>query len=224
MSAGDRTASGGGLRFPGRCARNALGCGCADEWAGRPLFYFRPVCLHPSPGRIVTERELEKLIVPELETLGFECVKLEVVGSPRHPVVRLFIDKPDGVTVGECARVSRALGLVLDREDPFPGHFLLEVSSPGSNRPLVTEAHFQRFVDHDAKVVVERAGAGKSTIIGRIRSCAGGTLILVTEEGETIVGLGEVVRANLINQEYKIDKKRDKERRPKKWGGRKGEE
>jgi ribosome maturation factor RimP len=172
----------------------------------------------------VTERELEKLIVPELETLGFECVKLEVVGSPRHPVVRLFIDKPDGVTVGECARVSRALGLMLDREDPFPGSFLLEVSSPGSNRPLVTEAHFQRFVDHDAKVIVERAETGKSTIIGRIRSCANEVLTLSTESGEAIVGLREIVRANLINQEYKIDKKRDKDRRPPKWSGRKDEE
>ncbi len=171
----------------------------------------------------MTERELEKLIVPELDTLGFECVKLEVVGSPRHPVVRLFIDKPDGVTVGDCALVSRTLGLVLDREDPFPGRFVLEVSSRGNNRPLVTGAHFQRFAGYEAKVVVENAGT-RATHIGRIRSCVDDALILDTDAGEVVVGLREVVRANLINQEYKIDKKREKERRPQKWEGRRGEE
>ena len=168
----------------------------------------------------MTEREIEKLIVPELETMGFECVKLEVVGSPRHPVVRLFIDKPGGVTVGECAQASRAIGLVLDREDPFPGSFLLEVSSPGSNRPLVNEAHFQRFVGSEAKVVVERPGSGRATFIGRIRVCANDTLALDTDDGEVVVGLRDIVKANLINQEYKIDKKRDKDRRPAKWAGR----
>ncbi len=171
----------------------------------------------------MTERELEKLIVPELEGLGFECVKLEVVGSSRAPVVRLFIDSPKGVTVGECAKVSRALALVLDREDPFPGSFLLEVSSPGSNRPLVTEAHYRRFVGSEAKVVVERAGE-RNTYLGKIRSCANGSLALDTGEGETIVELRDVVRANLINQEYKIDKKRDKEKRSPKWNERRGEE
>jgi ribosome maturation factor RimP len=202
-----------------------MGCGCAEQWAGLAHFFIAVRFRLPSvAGPIVTERELDKLIVPELETLGFECVKLEVVGSPRHPVVRLFIDKPGGVTVGECARVSRAIGLVLDREDPFPGHFLLEVSSPGSNRPLVTEAHFQRFVGSDAKVVVERADTGRSTHVGRIRSCAGEALTLDTDEGEVVVQLRDVVKANLINQEYKIDKKREKDRRPANWTEREGEE
>jgi ribosome maturation factor RimP len=172
----------------------------------------------------VTERELERLILPELEAMGFEMVKLEVVGSARHPVVRLFIDKTGGITVGECALASRANALVLDREDPFPGAFLLEVSSPGSNRPLVSEAHFQRFAGSEAKVITERAGAGRMTYTGRIRSCINDVLTLETDEGEVVVGLRDVVRANLINQEYKIDKKREKDRRPPKWAGRGGKE
>jgi ribosome maturation factor RimP len=165
----------------------------------------------------VTDSELEKLVGPELESLGFECVKLEVAGSPHHPVVRLFIDKPGGVTVGDCALVSRAIGLVFDREDPFPGSFLLEVSSPGSNRPLVTADHFRRFVGHEAKVVVESADAGRSTYVGRIRSCEGDAVTLDTEGGAVVVGLRDVKRANLVNQEYKIDKKRERKRRPPKW-------
>ena len=113
---------------------------------------------------------------------------------------------------------------MLERADPFPGSYLLEVSSPGSNRPLVTEAHFQRFAGEQTKVVVQHAGEAKRTYLGRIRSCANGVLALDTDEGEVIVGLGEVVRANLINQEYKIDKKREKEKRPSKWAERRDEE
>jgi ribosome maturation factor RimP len=172
----------------------------------------------------VQERDLSSLIVPELELMGFECVKLEVVGSPRSPIVRLYIDRSTGVTVGDCAKVSRAIALVLEREDPFPGRYLLEVSSPGSNRPLVTEEHYQRFAGSEARVAVERAGEGRITYTGRIRSCISGVLTLDTDGGGVAVGLREVIRANLINQEYKIDKKRQKDRRPSRQSRRRGEE
>src|SRR5262249_51525612 len=165
---------------------------------------------------------LSGIINPELELLGFECVKLEVVGSPRSPVVRLYIDKPGGVTISDCARASRAIGLVLEREDPFPGRYLLELSPPGNNRPLVTEEHYQRFVGQEVRVAVERGEAGRITYTGKIRSCINGDLTLETDDGDVVVALREVVRANLINQEYKIDKKRDKDRRPPAW--RRGEE
>jgi ribosome maturation factor RimP len=182
---------------------------------GRPFLFPRAAYL------MVTERDLHGIIDPELNALGFECVKLEVVGSAGSPVVRLYIDKPGGVTVGECARVSRALGLVLEREDPFPGRYLLEVSSPGNNRPLVTEEHYQRFTGSEARVAVGGT-EGKITYTGRIRSCINGDLTLETDAGDVVVALRNIVRANLINQEYKIDKKRDKDRRPASW--RRGEQ
>ena len=172
----------------------------------------------------MNERDLDNLIVPELERLGFECVKLEVVGSTRSPLVRIFIDKPGGVTVGECSLASRTIGLLLEEKDPFPGRYLLEVSSPGSNRPLVTEAHYQRFVGSEARVAAERPGEGKITYTGRIRSCINGVLTLATDGGEISLALHEVARANLINQEYKIDKKREKDRRPSRAAWRRGED
>lgn len=172
----------------------------------------------------MNERELDKLIVPELELLGFECVKLEVVGGARSPLLRIFIDKPGGVTVGDCSLASRTVGLLLENADPFPGRYLLEVSSPGNNRPLVTEAHYQRFAGSEAKVVAERPGEGRITYTGRIRSCINGVLTLDTDGGEISLALHEVARANLINQEYKIDKKREKDRRPSRAAWRRGEE
>jgi ribosome maturation factor RimP len=172
---------------------------------------------------MVTERDLSGIIGPELVAMGFECVKLEVVGSAGSPVVRLFIDKPGGVTVGDCTKVSRALGLVLEREDPFPGRYLLEVSSPGSNRPLVSEEHYQRFAGQEARVSVERE-EGRITYTGRIRSCINGDLTLETDGGDVVVALRDIVRAHLINQEYKIDKKRQKDKRPSRQSWRRGEQ
>ena len=118
--------------------------------------------------------------------------------------------------------MSRAVGLVLEREDPFPGRYLLVVSSPGNNRPLVTEEHYQRFAGQDVRVAIEGGEAGRMTYTGKIRSCINGDLTLETDDGDVVVALREVVRANLINQEYKIDKKRQKDRRPPAW--RRGEE
>ncbi|HEX5133094.1 MAG TPA: ribosome maturation factor RimP [Candidatus Krumholzibacteria bacterium] len=170
------------------------------------------------------QQELEKLIVPELERLEFECVKLEVVGSARSPVLRIFIDKPGGVTVGECSLASKTIAMLLEQQDPFPGRYLLEVSSPGSNRPLVTEEHYQRFAGKEARVSVERTGEGRITYTGLIRSCINGVLTLDTDGGEISLALHEVARANLINQEYKIDKKREKDRRPSRAAWRRGED
>lgn len=155
------------------------------------------------------------MVVREVESLGFECVKYEVVGRSRHPVVRLYIDKPGGVSVGDCTMVSRAVGLLLDKEDPFTGKYLLEVSSPGSDRPLTKEEHFQRFEGEPAKVQFLGAGGERTTITGRIRSCRDGRVLLDTEDGEVGVELARVKKACLIDQEYKIDKKMKQSKREK---------
>lgn len=154
--------------------------------------------------------ELEKLVAPELELLGLECVKVELVGRPQNPIVRLYIDKPGGVSIKDCAMVSRTLGLLLDQHDPFPGRYLLEVSSPGSSRPLTREDHFQRFVGHEAKVQCVSSEMGKKTYTGHIRSCINGMLVLDTSEGQQLISLSDVAKAALSGQIYKIDKKRDK--------------
>jgi ribosome maturation factor RimP len=167
---------------------------------------------------IMSNSKLEQLVAPELETLGFECVKLEVVGSSRSPVVRLYIDKPGGVSVGDCSLVSRTISLLLDKEDPFPGHYLLEVSSPGSDRPLVTEEHFRRFEGEEARVQVKTGGESpeKITYTGHIRSCINGLLTLDTgDDGTAEIELSDILKASLVGQDYKIDKKQKRSKRDK---------
>jgi ribosome maturation factor RimP len=171
----------------------------------------------------MSSNDLEKLVVPELEPLGFECVKCEVVGSGRNPVVRLYIDKPGGVTVDDCSLVSRTVGLLLERQDPFPGRYMLEVSSPGSNRPLVTADHFRRFQGEQAKVQY-RSGTDKITCTGQIRSCINDLLTMETVDGEVTVELSRIIKASLIGQDYKIDKKMKHARREARGKKRKGDE
>ncbi len=159
--------------------------------------------------------ELEELFAPELEALGIECVKLDVVGTTQNPIIRLYIDKDGGVSVKDCSRVSRTVGMVLEREDPFPGRYLLEVSSPGHNRPLTKEAHFVRFVGIEARIQCSSPELGKRTYTGHIRSCINGMVALDTADGQQLIRLADVVKANLVGQEYKIDKKKKHFKKPK---------
>lgn len=161
--------------------------------------------------------ELERICSSELETLGFECVKLEVVGTQRSPIVRLYIDRDGGVSIKDCALVSRSIGQLLDQLDPFPGRYLLEVSSPGSSRPLTREEHFVRFKGYAAKVQCTSPDAGKKTYTGNIRSCINGMLAIDTDDGQQLIRLTDIVKANLIDVEYKIDKKQTRKNK----GGRK---
>ena len=200
------------MRLEPRCDSNEGG----TKWACQAHFFV----IYTRTGRWsipLQKQDLEKIVVPELEALGLELVKLEVVGAASRPVVRLFIDRPGGVSVGDCTLVSRTLSMLFDEADPFAGRYLLEVSSPGSNRPLVTEGHFQRFVGQPAKVTARAPEGGRITYTGVIGSCIDGVVALATDDGDVSVNLGSIISAQLVHQEYKIDKKREKgEKRSKK--------
>lgn len=156
------------------------------------------------------DKDLENIIVPELDALGFECVKLEVVGASHSPVVRLYIDRPDGVTIRDCSLVNRTIGILLEGADPFPGRYVLEVSSPGSNRPLVTAEHFTSFAGSLARVTVRGDDGEHRRIVGTIVSCDDGLLTLDGDAGPTRIALEAIENARLYHQEYRIDKKKKK--------------
>jgi ribosome maturation factor RimP len=149
---------------------------------------------------------LEAIIEPELASMGFECVKLEVAGSGRNPIVRIYIDKADGVTIRDCGLVTKAVGLLLEEADPFPGRYLLEVSSPGNNRPLARQDHFSRFEGELARVQFTAEAGEKKTYTGTILSCINDILILKTDAGEHSIRLRDIIKAHLAGVEYKIEK------------------
>ncbi len=134
------------------------------------------------------------LIEPVAADLGFELVDLEL--SPG--AVRLFIDRPDGVRIEDCERVSREVSALLDVEDPIPTAFLLEVSSPGLDRVLRTRAHFERFLGERVWIELKapREG-GRRRYTGRLAAVDGEGITLVVDEQPVSVVLDEIGKAKL---------------------------
>ena len=127
--------------------------------------------------------ELVNLIEPTVESLGYELSDLELKLGGRDGVVRVFIDKPEGVGLADCEIVSRQLSAVLDVEDPLPGHYTLEVSTPGLDRKLTKPEHFQRFVGETVRVKLRYPLDGRRNFRGRL-CAADGEKIDVEVDGE----------------------------------------
>jgi len=137
------------------------------------------------------------LIEPLLERLGYELVELEYSAGRTHAVVRLFIDKTEGVGLEDCERVSREVSALLDVEDPIPTAYTLEVSSPGFDRVLRTQAHFERFVGSRVFVELKAPRAGRRRYTGTLLSVQGSG-IAVEVDGQTVeVPFVEIGKARL---------------------------
>jgi len=111
---------------------------------------------------------LRQLLEPGVNALGFELVDVELAGSGHGSILRVYIDSPRGITVDDCAAVSRQLSAVLDVEDPIRESYMLEVSSPGLDRPLAMPSHFRRFVGEWVKVKTAADIGGRRNFKGRL--------------------------------------------------------
>ncbi len=120
--------------------------------------------------KAVTGEELTKLLEPAIERLGYELSDLEVKLGGRDGVIRLFIDKAEGVGLEDCETVSRQISALLDVEDPVPGHYVLEVSSPGLDRRLTKVEHFERFMGEDIRVKLHFPISGRKSFRGALRA------------------------------------------------------
>lgn len=149
---------------------------------------------------------VRELLEPVLEDLGFECVDLEFKREPQGQVLRIFIDKPGGVTLDDCVSVSREVGSLLEVDDPIPGKYRLEVSSPGLDRPLKKPADFERFAGQKVKVKTrvkqdpDQRGQERKTFQGTLLGLDnGGVRIRQTDKrgGEVVLALEDISKAHL---------------------------
>jgi ribosome maturation factor RimP len=132
-------------------------------------------------------------------SMGMEIVLLEIKGDGNHSVVRTFIDRAGGVTLDDCERFSKRFSVSLDVEDWIPFSYVLEVSSPGVNRPLVKEADFQRFCGKDIKVRMRSPLEGQKNFKGKIVAVTEGRLELEVAPGKQIeIALMDIEKANLM--------------------------
>jgi ribosome maturation factor RimP len=147
--------------------------------------------------------QVTALAVPLLDSLGIELVDIEYRKEGQGMILRLFIDKPGGVMLDDCADVSRELSEILDVEDLVHTHYNLEVSSPGLNRPLKKEADFQRYIGRTVKIRTfemfpDDAGNKRKTFLGELLSFSGGSVTMRLAEGQSAsIPLDRIAKANL---------------------------
>jgi ribosome maturation factor RimP len=134
---------------------------------------------------------------------GLEVFDVQFRREPAGMVLRIQLDRPgpaatteDSVSVDDCAEVSRELSTILDVEDVVPGAYVLEVSSPGLDRPLRNEGDFQRFAGRLAKIVMSRPVDGQSFFRGRLEGVEGGAVVIDDGRRHT-VPLAVITRAHL---------------------------
>jgi ribosome maturation factor RimP len=130
---------------------------------------------------------------------GLEVVDVELRGKGRGGLLRLFIDKPGGVTHGDCELVSRQMSAILDVEDPIESSYVLEVSSPGVERRLHKPADYGRFAGHQVRLILKQPQDGRRQVAGRLEGLENGLVRVSVEGGKTLaVSHENIERANLV--------------------------
>ena len=137
------------------------------------------------------------LLEPVLNEIGYELVELEFVPGPGGGTLRIYIDHPEGIDVDDCADASHTVSDLLDANDPFPGAYSLEVSSPGLDRILRTPEHFARFVDERVKVELKVARDGRKRYTGMLRRADGESIEMDVDNFSVSIKLAEIGRARL---------------------------
>ena len=132
----------------------------------------------------MTRDELVKILEPTVEGLGYELTDLDAKFGGQNGLLRLFIDRDEGISLEDCEKVSLAVSALLDVEDPVPGHYSLEVSSPGTDRTLTKLAHFERFTGETVKVQLRFPKEGRRRFRGKLLS-ANEDNIVVEVDGES---------------------------------------
>lgn len=150
--------------------------------------------------------QIETLVIPILDDLGFELVDFQFKNEGKQWALCVFIDKPGGITLDNCAEVSREVGAILEIEDPIKSAYRIEISSPGLDRPLKKPADFERFAGQKIKLKTLRSLDPDQR--GHTRKTFVGTLLGLEEDqvrveqsdkhgGLVVIPLAEIEKANL---------------------------
>ena len=153
--------------------------------------------------------EIAALLVPTVQSLGLELLGAEYLPAPGGATLRLYIDVPAGAVPGDvveartvgiedCEAVSREVSAQLDVADPISGHYTLEVSSPGVDRPLFTPTQFARFLGENAKVVLKLPQDGRRRLQGAITRVEGDNIVFDVDGNELPVAFDNIDKARLV--------------------------
>ncbi|WP_202401689.1 MULTISPECIES: ribosome maturation factor RimP [unclassified Saccharibacter] len=146
------------------------------------------------------EARIVERIAPTLEDMGFELVRLSVLGH-ETPTVQVMADRSNGalITVDDCEQISHAVGAVLDVDDPIPGAWMLEVSSAGIDRPLTRPKDWERYAGHLVRLEMDVAIDGRKRFAGRVLGLRGQSALIRLDNGdEVLLPLLDMRKARLV--------------------------
>lgn len=148
---------------------------------------------------------LVNLIEPIVVGLGYECVGIEYNPHPQHGLLRLYIDKPAGVLIEDCSKVSHQVSGVLDVEDPIPGNYQLEVSSPGTERPLFKLSQFAQFMGSTVTINLIKTIDNRRKITALIQQVSDESIFLQEAEHVFEIPFALISKARLV-PDYLLEK------------------
>mgnify|MGYP002083656281 FL=1 len=161
-------------------------------------------------NKLALAEKLSEIAQKVADKHNLELVRAEAVGSAQNPTVRVFIDKPSGISHEDCAAVSRDLSAVLDEDDFISSAYLLEVSSPGLERELYSLPDFAKFAGNLVKVRTKMSIEGQRNFRGRIKAVEGDEIVFTDKTtGEVRFTFDAVAKANLeidIEEEFRRGK------------------
>ncbi|WP_416305171.1 ribosome maturation factor RimP [Neptunicella sp. SCSIO 80796] len=144
------------------------------------------------------ELKLTAMLEPAVEALGFELLGVEFVSAGKHSILRIFIDHENGISVDDCADVSRQASAILDVEDPISTEYNLEVSSPGMERPLFKEAHYQQVVGQVIQVKLMVPMDNRRNFKGKLVSCDAGTIVVEVDGQNYQLAIANINKGNVV--------------------------
>lgn len=146
---------------------------------------------------MIIQDKIQALLGPTIESMGYVLWGCDYLAQGQHSLLRIYIDKKEGIGIEDCERVSRQVSALLDVDDPISGHYSLEVSSPGMPRPLFRREQYQDYIGQDVQLKLLTPIAGKRKFTGALVSV--GEEVIVVDLGENLqeVPFSNIVKAYL---------------------------
>ncbi len=141
-------------------------------------------------AKAAIDRRLAEIITPVIEDMGFELVRVRLMGGKTH-TLQVMAERPEGgIEVDECAQISTAISATLDVEDPISDPYTLEVSSPGIDRPLTRIKDFEMYEGYEAKLETAELIDGRKRFKGLLAGVEGSEVLINVEEGSEVITIG----------------------------------
>lgn len=145
------------------------------------------------------EQKIESLVAPAIEALGIELWGCEYIAAGKDSTLRIYIDRPQvGVTVDDCAKVSRQVSAIMDVEDPISSAYLLEISSPGMDRPLFKPEHYPPYIGKTVNVRSRLAIMGRRKFKGELLEANSEQIVVEVDREVYEIPLSSIDKANLV--------------------------